>query len=60
MSTDGVRYHIKKIMMLSGIDKYKEITPHSFRRSFATHCSNKRISPFFIKDLMGHSDIKTT
>ena len=60
MSTDGVRYHIKKIMKLSGIDKFKTITPHSFRRSFATHCSNKHISPFLIRDLMGHRDIKTT
>lgn len=36
------------------------LTPHSFRHSFATHLRLRRMDIQDIKDLLGHSDIKTT
>ena len=59
-TTNGVRYHIKKIMKLTGLSKTKKITPHSFRRSFATWCNNNGINIGLIKVLMGHRSLRTT
>ena len=60
MSTNAVRYFIKKVMKLSDINREKNITPHSFRRSFSTHCNDLGYDIMLIRDLMGHADIKTT
>ena len=42
----------------SGIKK--KITPHTFRRSFATHLNNKKCRLTTIQKLLGHSHINTT
>jgi site-specific recombinase XerD len=38
----------------------KNITPHTLRRSFATHHINQNTRLEFIQSMMGHKDIRTT
>ena len=38
----------------------KNITPHTFRRTRATHLLEAGVSIIYIKDLLGHSSIETT
>ena len=42
----------------SGI--HKQLTFHSLRHSFATHLLEKGVDITYIRDLLGHFDIKTT
>ena len=42
----------------AGIDKH--ISPHTFRRSFATLLNNKNVHLTTIQKLLGHSQINTT
>lgn len=42
------------------IEIEKNITPHTFRRSKATHLLEAGVSIIYIRDLLGHSSIETT
>lgn len=53
-----IRQIIQQRTKASGIDKL--ITPHSFRRSFATHLHNKGAKLTTIQKLLGHESINTT
>lgn len=52
-----IRYLFKKVNKI--IDN-KSITPHTFRRTRATHLLDKGINIIYIKELLGHSNIATT
>ncbi len=54
----GAWKKIKKYAQISGLDK--NIKPHMFRHSFATHLLSRGADLRIIQELLGHSDIATT
>ncbi len=47
-------------MKINVIIDNKNVTPHTFRRTRATHLLDKGVSIVYIKELLGHSNIVTT
>lgn len=52
-----IRYLFKKV---NNIIKDKNITPHTFRRTRATHLLDNGVNIIYIQHLLGHSNINTT
>lgn len=50
---------IKEVAKLAGIKE--NLSTYSFRHSFITHTAqNRNLSPYELRDLVGHKDLKTT
>ena len=58
LSTRQIQRIIKKYLALSGIEK--EITPHVFRHSFASHLLARGCGIREIQELLGHKSLATT
>lgn len=57
LSRQGITYILKKYTEAC---RLKEISPHQLRHSKAMHLTEADVNPFFIRDFLGHADIKTT
>jgi len=54
---DVCRNNLHRICNKAGL---RRIGWHRLRHSFASHLAEQNISPLYIKELLGHSDIRTT
>ena len=57
LTRQGITYILKKYAV---IDETENITPHMIRHTKAMHMIQADINPIFIRDFLGHSDLKTT
>jgi integrase/recombinase XerD len=62
---DGLLFKFKYknlYKMISSLSKYlnKKISPHSFRRGFASYCINRNTNLYTLSQMMGHVDLNTT
>jgi integrase/recombinase XerD len=58
LSEQSVRFMIKKYVRLADIGK--QVTPHTFRHTFATLLLEEDVDIRYIQQLLGHSTITTT
>jgi site-specific recombinase XerD len=57
LTRQGVAYILKKYADACGI---VEISPHRMRHTKAMHLTEADINPIFIRDFLGHVDLKVT
>jgi site-specific recombinase XerD len=57
LTRQGIAYILKKYADACGIT---EISPHRLRHTKAMHLTEADINPIFIRDFLGHTDLKVT
>ena len=57
-STGSIQKIVKAAAKKAGINR--RVTPHTLRHCFATHLMDKGLDSWYIQELSGHKDIKTT
>jgi integrase/recombinase XerC len=58
LSDRGVRKMLEKYLKAAGITK--AISPHSLRHTFATYKAERGVSPYQLKEWLGHARLDTT
>lgn len=58
LSERGVRKMVAKYLKASGIAK--RISPHSLRHTFATYKAERGVSPYVLREWLGHARLDTT
>ncbi len=58
LSDRGVRKMVAKYLKASGITK--KISPHSLRHTFATYKAERGVSPYVLREWLGHARLDTT
>ena len=58
LSTRGVQKMLVKYLKASGITK--KISPHSLRHTFATYKAERGVSPYVLREWLGHARLDTT
>ena len=57
LTRQGIAYILKKHATACGIE---EISPHKMRHTKAMHLTEADVNPIFIRDFLGHTDLKVT
>ena len=57
LTRQGISYILKKYAVASGIEG---TTPHKIRHTKAMHLTEADVNPIFIRDFLGHTDLKVT
>jgi len=57
LTRQGVAYIVKKY---SDNEEYSRVSPHVYRHTKAMHMTQADINPIYIRDFLGHVDLKTT
>ena len=57
LTRQGITYILKKYADACGI---REISPHRLRSTKAMHLTEADVNPIFIRDFLGHTDLKIT
>lgn len=57
LTRQGITYILKKYTTVNSLG---DISPHSLRHSKAIHLTEADVNPIFIRDFLGHSNLKTT
>lgn len=64
ITRSGISYILRKYTEMARIERAevipKKVTPHTFRHSKAMHLLQSGVNLVYIRDVLGHSDIKTT
>jgi site-specific recombinase XerD len=58
ISDRGVKKIVEKYRVAAGIEK--KVSAHSLRHTFGTYKAEKGVSPFQLKEWLGHSSVATT
>ena len=58
LTRQGIAYIINKYAESLKIED--NVTPHVFRHSKAMHLTQADVNPIYIRDILGHADLKTT
>jgi site-specific recombinase XerD len=59
LTRQGITYILQKYTNTTGIG-FENVTPHMLRHSKAMHLTEADINPVYIRDFLGHTDLKVT